>query len=114
MDKAPTIPNERMMLEPIAKMMIDVITVIATRDIANPVEYITPVKHFLYTRRINAPRRIERPILISISSVVKPFNPDITSTKSLNVNVESAIFYHYPNIRAAAYFENADARLFVT
>jgi hypothetical protein len=69
MERAPTMPSERMTFEVIAIMISVVINVIAIRDTPKLAEYMTPLNVFLYTRNINIPRTKARPSAITVSKI---------------------------------------------
>jgi hypothetical protein len=59
-----------------------VISDIATREMPNDIEYITPQKVFLYTKKIKRPKTKEMIRAIAISNTEK----DVTFSKKLDLN----------------------------
>lgn len=91
-ESAPTIPRERTTLEVTARIRTVVIIVSATRVTPKEEEIITPLKLFLYTKKIKSPIQNERISAMVISRILTL----VTFSKKLDLKISLKFIINFP------------------
>ena len=95
MDRAPTIPRDRMMFDVIARIIRVVIMVMAIIETPKDAEYITPEKVFLYTKKMKSP--IAK--AISIATKTSTIENSTAFSKKLDLKISLNVIICYPNLK---------------
>jgi len=88
-DNAPTIPSDNTTFDVTASITKVVSTVSATKDTLNGLEYITPIKVFLYIKYINIPTKKAAPKAKVLSIIENPETFSIKLDLKISLNVIS-------------------------